>query len=111
MHVAVSILVPLFFVHSLSAGLLPMQAISTFHVCPASRMRGHISVAQLPWCVRSKPASEPVMVSIEKRHKVASVLRSKRISCCNQLFPIRKLCTAEASPVLSKRLFVTCFCC
>src|SRR5579885_1566812 len=66
----------------------PLQTISTFQACPASSVRGQMSVKQLPWWVRSKPASEPVTVSIEKCQSFASLFKTNLISCCNQVLPI-----------------------
>src|SRR6266700_8043696 len=82
--------------------LCPLQFISTLQLCPGSNNKGQSRVRQLPWWMRSKPASEPVTVSIEKRQSVAASLTLKAMSCCIQEFPILKLLTWDISPVLSK---------
>src|SRR5579883_21977 len=71
-----------------NTGGLPLQTISTLQDCSASSTRGQMSVKQLPWWVRSKPASDPVTVSIEKCQSFASLLRTNPISCCIQVLPI-----------------------
>src|SRR5581483_1734593 len=84
-------------------GGLPLQTISTPQDCSASSTRGQMSVKQLPWWVRSKPASDPVTVSIEKCQRVASLLKTNPISCCIQVLPIWNSRTCAISPVVSKQ--------
>src|SRR2546422_11414333 len=80
----------------------PVQVISTLQLWPPFSTRGQRSVIQLPWWLRSKPASEPVTVSTEKRQSVAASLREKPTSCPSQLLPMWKSLTWGTSPILSK---------